>query len=39
MLRQIPSEQIAKMRHYGLFFFNEYFSTVEKIIKTTIEVN
>ena len=39
MLRQVPSNQIVKMRYYGLFFFNEYFSTVDKIIKTTIEVN
>ena len=38
IIRQISSQQIAEMKYYCIFFFNEYFSTIEKITKTTIEV-
>ncbi len=38
IIRQISSQQIGEMKYYCIFFFNEYFSTIEKITKTTIEV-
>ena len=39
MLRQIPMRRIMKMQQYSLFFYNEYFSSIERIMLTSIEVN
>ena len=37
-LRQVPVSKIAKMKQYGLFYYNKYFSNIEKIVNTSIQV-
>ena len=37
-LRRIPAERVMEMKTYGIFFYYEYFASVEQIVHTAIAI-